>query len=96
MVRGDLPLGVTVAQTIHAAGESVVAPVPPHTFAVALKARDEAQLVEIHARLVADGVSCVLVREPDSPWNGAAMAIGVSPCGRSRVRKHLSQLPLLR
>lgn len=85
-----------VAQTIHAAGESSPGNLPTHTYAVALKARDEAQLVEIHARLEADGVPCVLIREPDPPWNNQAMALGIVPCDRSRVRKHLSQLPLLR
>lgn len=85
-----------VAQTIHAAGESVREAVPSNTYAVALKARDEAQLVELYARLEAAGIPCTLIREPDSPWLGQAMALGISPCDRTLVRKYLSQLPLLR
>lgn len=85
-----------VAQTIHAAGESVRDPVPSHTYAVALKARSEAQLVELHVRLERAGIACVLIREPDPPWNGAAMALGITPCDRTLVKKYLSQLPLLR
>jgi hypothetical protein len=85
-----------VAQTIHAAGESSPGQLPNNTFAVALAARDEAELVATHDRLTAAGVSCVLIREPDAPWSGAAMSLGVVPCDRSAVRKYLSNLPLLR
>lgn len=85
-----------VAQTIHAAGESVREPVPNNTYAVALAARDEAELVALHERLVAAAIPCVLIREPDSPWNGQAMSLGISPCDRTHVRKFLSSLPLLR
>jgi hypothetical protein len=46
--------------------------------------------------LEAAGVGCVLVHEPDEPWRGALMAIGVVPSSRARVRHLLAHLPLVR
>ncbi|HEY5926040.1 MAG TPA: hypothetical protein VIV11_30345 [Kofleriaceae bacterium] len=38
----------------------------------------------------------VLVHEPDEPWRGALMAIGVVPTSRALVRRYLAHLPLVR
>jgi hypothetical protein len=37
------------------------------------------------------------IREPDAPWNGALMAIGIEPVtDRNILKKVTSSLPLLR
>ncbi len=94
VVRGDLPHGAQVAQTIHAVGESHGGMVhPPGTVAVALAARDREHLVEIHGLLDRKGIPCVLICECD----GEPMAIGVRPTqDRVSVRRALSSLPLVR
>ena len=85
-----------VAQTIHAAGASVREPVPPETRAVALCVRDQPELLALAERLGSAGIAFTLIREPDPPYLGAAMALGVSPQPRAALRRHLSSLPLLR
>lgn len=90
IVRADLPLGLQLAQTVHAAGESAT-PLPrPGTHAVALHARDEAHLREVAARLDARGIRHHRVLEDD----GQLMAIGIPPTtDRDPIRKALSSLP---
>jgi len=49
----------------------------------------------LEAKLKAAGVSFTAIREPDMPWNGQLMAIGLMPCVRSKtLRKLMSGLPL--
>lgn len=43
-----------------------------------------------------NGILHKLIREPDEPYCGQLMAIGIRPMPRSRVRKYLSQLPLVK
>ena len=38
----------------------------------------------------------VLVHEPDEPWRGALMAIGMVPAPRALVRSFVAHLPLVR
>jgi hypothetical protein len=93
IVRADLPHGSQVAQTIHAAGESTPTRLLPGTIAVALHARDEQHLVEVADALACAGIDFHVVEECD----GEKMAIGVAPTtDRDRVRKVLSNLPLVR
>lgn len=96
IVRRDLSPGTQAAQLIHAAGESSPGNLPPHTFAVALTCADECELYELAIRLDAAGVKHKVIAEPDEPYNGAFMAIGVFPQPRSRIRRHFSNLPLLK
>lgn len=97
IIRADLPLGVKIAQTIHAAGESSPGNLPPTTHAVALETPDEATLLDLEARLVQAGITHVAIREPDAPWNNQLMAIGITPQVRSKtLRKHLSRYALVR
>lgn len=94
IVRGDLPHGSQVAQAVHAAGESVVQPVPSGTIAVALAARDEAHLADLHLAFLnaVPPVEHVQVIESD----GALMAIGCQPTyDRDAIRRHTSSLPLV-
>lgn len=84
------------AQVIHAAGESHLTAVPSGTHAVALAARDEAHLLEVARALERRGLAFTLIREPDPPWRGAAMAIGVAPTrDRAALRRALGRLSLL-
>ena len=94
IVRGDLPHGSQVAQTIHAVGESHGGTVhPPGTVAVALAARDQAHLLEVAAVLTKAGLAYVLISECD----GEPMAIGLRPTrDRAAVRKVLSSMPLVK
>lgn len=93
IVRADFPHGSQVAQTIHAAGESTPTRLLPGTIAVALHARDQGHLRELHKTLAASAIAHHLVEECD----GELMAIGLEPTtDRAAVRKVLSQLPLAR
>ena len=95
MIRSDLPRGVQAAQVAHAAG--AYGPHPPETHVVVLAVPDEPSLSKLADRMVAAGIPHRLVDEPDEPWNGQSMAIGCELLtDRSRVRKVVSQLPLLR
>ena len=106
VVRRDLPLGVLAAQVTHAAGASAArwgfqsdAPrgLPEDTHAVVLSVPGEPELHVIAAALRAAGVRLLEVREPDPPWDGALMALGLLPVrDRSSIRQVLSRLPLLR
>jgi hypothetical protein len=93
IVRGDLPLGSQVAQTIHAAGESTPSRVPANTVAVALSARNQEHLLAIREMLQRADIKHVLIAECD----GEAMAIGIEPTrDRQAIRKVTSSLPLVK
>jgi hypothetical protein len=97
VVRSDLPHGVQVAQTIHAAGESCDGPLPSGTFAIALSVPDEPSLRDLARRLWDSEVPYKLIEEPDAPYNGQAMALGIFPTtDRERVRRVTSSLPLVK
>lgn len=95
-MRGDIPFGNQAAQIIHAAGESSPGDLDPGTFAVALKARDEAHLREISERLFSAGVKHKRIIESDEPYANQLMAIGIFPMERDKVKSILSSLPLVR
>ena len=78
-----------MAMCCHAAGETGRAEVGTH--AVVLSVPNEAELLRVAERLQRRDVDFHLVKEPDAPFNGAAMAIGLPPGPRQRV---LSGLPL--
>ncbi|NJK32610.1 MAG: hypothetical protein HC927_09480 [Deltaproteobacteria bacterium] len=97
VIRQDLPRGVLAAQLIHAAGESVRGALPEHTIAVALAADDEAHLLALERELRRLGIAHRAIREPDPPWNGALMAIGLEPVrDRARLRAVTGKLRLLK
>jgi len=97
ILRRDLPLGVFAAQLIHAAGESAGGDLPNNTFAVALGARDEAHLEFIEAKLRRLSIPHHAIREPDDPWNGALMAIGLVPVADRKTTKKVTKgLPLIK
>jgi hypothetical protein len=96
IVRADLPRGIQAAQIIHAAGESSPGGLPEGTYAVALVARDELHLTLLAEELEKREVRFVRIREPDRPYDGALMALGLVPGRKEHLRRHLSTLPLLR
>lgn len=97
IIRRDLPLGDFAAQLIHAAGESAGGDLPNNTNAVALAAKDEAHLEFIEAKLRRFSIPHTAIREPDAPWNGALMAIGLAPTAdRSTTKKVTKGLRLIK
>ena len=97
IIRKDLPFGVALAQCVHAAGESAQnTEVPPNTHAVVLAVPDEKTLLDVEIKLIAADVEISAIREPDAPWNGQLMTIGIKPQPREKIRKLLSNLPLYR
>jgi len=70
---------------------------PEGTHAVALGADDEAGLHTVERRLLELQVPHKAVREPDEPWCGALMAIGVVPMVPTKqLRKATRRLQLLK
>jgi hypothetical protein len=83
---------------VHAAGESsrLSLELHPNTHAVALGAPSEAALLELEARLRFADIAHVAVREPDAPYGGQLMAIGLAPQPRtSKLKKVMSAFQLL-
>lgn len=97
IVRRDLPVGVIAAQLIHAAGESSPGNLPEATRAVALAVPDEKSLLDLETSLSVAGVSFKSIREPDPPYYGALMAIGLVPQHKTPLLKQLlGKLPLVK
>ena len=91
---GDLPLGTIAAQLVHAAGET--GPTEPGTHAVVLSAKDRNHLLAIEDQLINYNIKHHSIREPDHPWNGEIMAIGLYPTSdRALVRPVTKRLSLL-
>ncbi len=99
ITRADLPIGLKVAQVIHAAGESASPRPKPGTHAVALEAKDETQLRELAQKLFDAGIEhhCVFECDDDPEYPGQLMSVGLYPTtDRDKVKKVLSSLPLVR
>jgi hypothetical protein len=87
---------VLAAQLTHAAGESSPGALPSGTRAIVLAVADEPSLARLEERLRLADVAHVAIREPDAPWCGALMAIGLVPVReRAPVRRALGRMPLL-
>lgn len=96
IVRADLPIGIIAAMIAHAAGESSPGSLPEGTHAIVLSVPDEATLHALLARLTLSGLAWHPVYEPDAPYFGQLMAIGVAPVLRSIGKRTLSSLPKFR
>ena len=96
IVRTDLPLGVVCAQLVHAAGESSPGKLASGTYAVVLGIPTAEKLLALEKKLIEENISHLAIREPDTPYCGEIMAIGILPMSREPLRKILGKLPLLR
>ena len=95
ILRSDLPKGLMVANTVHAAGES--AGVPSGTFAVALATAGQEELEAVHEHLESLGIPHQAIREAQGEYAGQLMAIGVEPLtDRTKLRKVVSSIPLVK
>lgn len=80
---------------MHAAGESAQSTtVPPNTHAVVLACPDEAAILAAEEKLLQNGIEITSIREPDAPYFGQLMAIGIKPQPRKKLRKLLAYLQL--
>lgn len=80
---------------IHASAESSRGTVPG-TFAIALVADSELDLLRLEQKLLGAGVPHSAFREPDPPYNGALMAVGIEPVtDRKRVKRFVGRFSLL-
>ena len=96
ITRADLPHGTQAAQLIHAAGESSPGSMHSGTFAFALVTKNEQELKDLSWELCKNGIPHKLIFEPDAPYTGQLMSIGVVPGKRRELRKYFSRLPLLK
>lgn len=74
---------------VHAAGESSPGNLPDRTRAVVLAVNDEQELLSLERKLQDKGLPHKAIREPDEPWSGQLMAIGLEPTSRTKVKKLL-------
>jgi hypothetical protein len=81
---------------VHAAGESSPGGLLAGTYAVVLAVPDELTLAREADRLEKAGVELVRIHEPDAPYDGALMALGVLPGRKEDLRRHFACLPLLK
>lgn len=95
-MRADIPLGSQFAQLVHAAGLSFAGPRTSRgsPIAVALAASNEAILFKLEQKLIKAGIAHVAFREPD--MNNELTAIGITPDYRRKLRKFVSNYPLIR
>lgn len=77
----------------HAAGESSTGDLDPGTYAIVLATKSEKELQDVLMVLEVNKVDFTPIYEPDPPWNGQLMAIGLKPIPRNVGRKLLSCLP---
>jgi len=96
IVRADLPRGVQAAMIAHAAGESSPGNLPKETFAFVLAVPNRDALEGLAAKLAASGIAHARIEEPDAPWSGELMALGVVPARKEGLKKYFSSIPLLR
>lgn len=79
---------------MHAAGESSPGNLPSGTHAVVLAVQTEDKLLKLSEYLTRLEIEHVLIQEPDVPYCGAAMAIGLIPVPAETVKKYLKSLRL--
>lgn len=86
------------AMLIHAAGESAreALELPHNTHAVALAVTTQQELQSIMNRLHAEGVPFRPIVEVGGEYDGQLMAVGIIPCTKDKVKKIVSNLPLIK
>lgn len=94
IIREDLPSNIALVQAIHAASES--GPTKKGDYAIALAAIDEPHLEQIESQLISHNIPHISIREPDEPYCGQIMAIGLVPVQeRKSVRRVVGKLKLV-
>lgn len=89
--------GIVACQAAHAATECIQSlPVSDQTHVCALEAETSADLETLGKLLTDAGLPHVVIREPDEPYNGAAVAVGVAPMDRYLVKPYMSTFKVLR
>lgn len=101
VVRADMDVGKSHAQSGHAAAEAgslytylTHERIPPHCFYVCLTAPNEEELLRLAAKLEGADIPHVVWREPDPPFNGGVTAIGICPQDRAKVARFTARYPL--
>lgn len=95
ILREGLPPGIALAMVAHAAGESsrMATSLDPDAHAAVLEAGGP-ELLALEAQLRGAGVAHAAIREPDEPYCGELLAIGVAPQQRGPLRRFLSRFRL--
>jgi hypothetical protein len=100
--RRDVPLGVALAMTTHAAGESASLYRDPlgrgfrGARTVVLGVKSEKDLRKVAKRLQDKDVEFTVMHEYDPPYGGQAMAIGLVPTTDWYVGQTLKNVQLFR
>jgi hypothetical protein len=69
---------------------------PDGTYAVALTAKNEAELRSLAETLEQAGLPRHLIIESDAPYTGQAVALGIPPTDRRLLKRYLSRYPLVK
>jgi hypothetical protein len=82
---------------VHAAGESAPGDLASGTHAVVLSVPNEDPLRSVQFNLRKREIPHIAIEEPDPPWNGQLMAIGLIPTtDKKKISRALGRLPLLK
>lgn len=97
ITRADIPHGPQSAQLMHATREATAGMAAnPHEYAIALTEPDEAALEALSFRLFQLGIPHKRIIEPDAPYNGQLMALGIPPMPRGQIGPLLSSCKLVK
>lgn len=88
--------GVAAAQTSHAVRGSMRDPAHPETHVCILRAETSDEIRALGELLAEKGLFCHVVEEPDPPYCGAAVALGVEPMPRGLIAPHMAHLKVFR
>lgn len=61
-----------------------------------LAVKDEEELLSLEAKLIKFGISHKAVREPDYPYNGQLMSIGIEPNYREEIYNIVKSYKLMK
>lgn len=89
--------GLAAVYAAHAASEAIrTLPVHPETAVGVLVVEKSDMLEALAQRLSEAGIHHRLITEPEHPYLGAAVALGVEPLPKDRVRPYMAGLQALR
>lgn len=89
--------GIAACQAAHAATECIQSlPVSDQTHVCVLEAETSIELETLGKVLHNEGIPHVVIREPDEPYRGAAVAVGVAPMDRDLIRPYMQTFKVFR